>query len=234
MPAFRFLDLLRQAGAPRDPNPGFARLYVDADGVPRVRDGGEDSALAAGSSTASAVTLDPSVAGQTNVQDALAAVAGGGGLLKVVSVTLTDDEIKASAGSETTELFAPPGAGIIWLPLGGYAVSNIVTPYTNQDTLKEIVVGWDDDNEDATSPIFYVAAGASSVFLGMSSFVYLYPSMFQTVQTNGGASARFSPTAITNVNLALYVDNDGNGDFTGGDPANTLTIVLYYVEIVLP
>lgn len=48
MPAFRHIDLHRQAGDIRDPNPEFARLYVGADGTARVRSSGVDAALGSG------------------------------------------------------------------------------------------------------------------------------------------------------------------------------------------
>lgn len=89
MPAFRHVDLRRQAGDPRDPDPEYLRLYVDANGVPRVRYSDEDSALG-GAPTASAVTLDPAVVGQSNVQDALAAVAGGLRLVDLGVVNAVD------------------------------------------------------------------------------------------------------------------------------------------------
>jgi hypothetical protein len=150
----------------------------------------------------------------------------GGGLLRA-TITLTDAQIKAlpTAPNGTTELFATLGANKGYIIIGGYAVSNIVAPYTNQTNLQEIVIGWNNDNYDATGALHNSNGGPANI-LSASTVITLVPALAAVVPP---IQTYPVPTGdIFNKNLALYVSNGSDGDFTGGNAANTLKITVLY------
>jgi hypothetical protein len=67
-------------------------------------------------------------------------------------------------------------------------------------------------------------------FLGGSVQVFLGPSAFTS--TAGGFAHLQAPFNFVDESpVLLKADNGVSGDFTGGDPANALTVTLFYVEI---
>lgn len=144
---------------------------------------------------------------------------------------VTNAELLALEDGGTLEVFPPPGANKAYVVHGGFAYSHIVDPYTNQDELNEMVIGYDDDGYDATSTLAPLGAASPSALLSSSRFTIL--SQFYASFTSGQAGAFIPLAGMLNKNLALYLDNSNNGFLTGGHADNTLTIVLQvsYLEV---
>jgi len=162
------------------------------------------------------------------------------GQLFLATVTLTDAQIKALPTTSVT-LVAAPGVGQIILPLRGLLTTSFVAPYTNINAagaFLSIALGV----FPATNvPFSFIPNDAAIVAGSPTGFSDLFTSttpkrqdLVPWANTEGvdqwgpitGANAR---TTVDNQPLVIGVDNQGDGDLTGGDPANTLTVTGYYL-----
>lgn len=169
-----------------------------------------------------------------------------GGLL-VASIELTDAQIKALP-TTPVEIVAAPGAGLMLLPLvavfvcdaaaGAYTNFNV---YSSADPFaSSVYLAWDAliNFNDATGP----APLAGGFMAGAQKTVTFLTGLGSALLTGAGADVSGilgvgtgSPTTLGYENAALSVvgQNNAKGDFTGGDPANSLRVVAYYVVVPL-
>jgi len=154
---------------------------------------------------------------------------GGGGLFWQASVPLNNTQIKALptlANSQT--LVAAPGANRLVLPLA----CTFLTNYPDQiayDTINAaavLVLGYGVNVNPEIVP--FGGARPSAQFLG-NSFDITTMSWF-ALQTDFDGSY-FDAANATDKVLQLTINNQGDGDFTEGDAANTLTITTAYLVL---
>lgn len=160
----------------------------------------------------------------------------GGGLLLSATVTLTDAQIKALPTTGVAELVAAPGAGKKIVPsFATITCDTSANPYANVDAACYMPIALGNDDVEFLSTIQnYATASFSSADTLLSSGG---PRSFLLAQLPGAwavVGAAFTPQPIDggeNEALNLFCDNGGSGDFTGGDPANSLTVTVFYVVV---
>lgn len=167
------------------------------------------------------------------------------------SVTLTNAQIKALP-TTPVEIVPAPGVGRMVIPIVAVLSCDArAASYTNFHTttevnaapfLSSIYLAWDAANNfnDATGPAIVGYSDSSGGLLksqkvnvvilnGVSGgLLFVHPDAQADV---GGALD--ASTGYDNASLSVVGQNTALGDFTGGDPANTLTAtVLYAVAAV--
>lgn len=162
---------------------------------------------------------------------------GSGGSQPVLSrsITLTDAEIKALPTTFQT-IVPAPGVGFAIGYVGGFVVTewSVAHLYTNlsEDFPSSIVyLGYADDFQVAS-----LANEPHSVFGGAASSGALVSLPPYAAASNGDplqpwGSFISQAANVEDAPLKLIVYNTA-GDFTGGDPANTLTVTVLYT--ILP
>jgi hypothetical protein len=162
---------------------------------------------------------------------------GGGGVLSVASVKLTNAQVLALP-TTPVQLVAAPGAGKVLIPFLAVFYLDWTADYTNIDAHAVLKVGY----SPTGSLTFLVAfveianSGVSGVLAeGASNYAVLGP----TAIANGASSFVVAVSGSndepgqTNVALLLAATNALAGNFTGGDPANTLQVSVYYNTLTL-
>jgi hypothetical protein len=156
-----------------------------------------------------------------------------GGAVLAADVTLNNAAIIAASTAQTVELL-PAVADKWYMIVGGGVWSHIVSAYTNIAELKEMTIGYDNDNFDATFPVHGIIAGPNdNNLLDSSRYQAILPgSANQSAFNTGLLTYKGLPIdGIIGKNLALFIDNQ-NGDpdrtFTGGNAANTLKFRFFY------
>lgn len=146
-----------------------------------------------------------------------AASSSGGGSYLVAEVTLTDAQIKALP-TTPIELIAAPGAGkMISVLFINWKIDVTAGIYTNLGNTWDLRYGTASSGN--TPP--------SSAYLEDNSNVWvsqMYPDVSEEPQ---------NISVFNNKNLNLFYDNLGGGNLTGGNAANTLKIIVYYVVVDL-
>lgn len=182
---------------------------------------------AAGDPTFGPVSLTADVTG-------LLPYANGGTPLLLRTVTLTHAQIKALPTTSIL-LVGAPGAGVRLDLVSALIVTSFVAPYGNDDPFGYLVIqmGTGDfsnyvANDSTTAPVLtdftdlFVTNAESSVSLGSFTRV-------TTPTSEGwGNAAKVEGSNLNNQALNLSVNNNGAGDFTGGNVANMLKVFLLY------
>lgn len=169
-------------------------------------------------------------------------------------VPITNAQLKASVSTPIT-IVAAPGSGVRLKVLGvTYHLAASAGGYTNINTTyawmgllggPSFGAGWpavDGIANDSTVPTTPLAD--LTAFLGTGAD-YTYdvsvPQHAAISNPTGGVrewvvtSDQQVPTAdLDNQPIVFAIDNNGSGNLTGGNAANTLTVVLYYAREVLP
>jgi hypothetical protein len=152
---------------------------------------------------------------------------GGAGLAtSLASVTLTDEQIMALP-SVPYELAPAPGEGKSIIPGSILVIATGTGDYTNVDTNNIIIqftfgtvdtdhVNWCDMSQDL---------GVGLAHISIQNYIY------RGDMATGSLS--LPPALFDNMPLQLDVVNGELGNFTGGDPANTLKILVYYTILDL-
>jgi hypothetical protein len=158
--------------------------------------------------------------------EALAAADGGTAAQFWHQVVIDNDAIKVSP-TVLPVILPEYTEGCVLQIISAVAVSNIVVAYTNGETMVEVVLGWDDDNYDATVPWHIPGAPSLWALLDHSGYNTAVSGPMHVNGTFVNSTGGSAPIAsVQGKNLALFVDNGAGGNLTGGNAANTLTITI--------
>lgn len=159
---------------------------------------------------------------------------GGSGAILKSTTALTDAQIKALPTTPIT-LIAAPGASKITFPIAAFLRMHWVADYANIDAgaIVQILSGTQNVMnqllETAGSPVSGLLAGGgpdgTSGWIGAQSRSLAVPTAFHY-----GISYLYD-SDIANKPLNIAADNQGAGNFTGGNAGNVLTVTVLYTVI---
>lgn len=160
----------------------------------------------------------------------------------VATVTLTNDQIKALP-TTAIEIVAAPGANKVIFPIAAWLhLLNWAADYGNIGDASVLGVEYDGTANSPLSVLMESVNGEVSNllvdsashpgFLGIKNRVN---TVLPTVVTPSGVGQFVDDPGTINKSLKLYAVNSGSatGNFNGGDAANTLKVLVYYVVVDL-
>jgi hypothetical protein len=136
------------------------------------------------------------------------------------SLTLTDAQIKASPTTSQT-IVAAPGSGYGIVVLSGLFAITKTANYTNVNAgaIISLNASGMDYTTDENGDILSATSGTGRFAL-----------MFSIIN-----QAYFNAaTILDNVAVKVELSNNGAGDFTGGDAANSAIVTITYIVVKLP
>lgn len=150
---------------------------------------------------------------------------GGGGesLVQQASVTLTDAQIKALPTTEF-QIIAAPGADKVIIPLFALFRPTISVAYTGIDADAQLYLV----SSSWLTTIYNENLNDVSQLLGGSIWSFMGPNL----GVDAGGFLLSSQTGEES-NLPINLGASNGSDFTGGNAANTLTVVVLYVVVDL-
>lgn len=144
--------------------------------------------------------------------------------------TLTDAQIKALP-TTPVQLVAAPGAGKVIKLLGGmFKIDTTNGVYTNDNSYSStFFVSYESGGVQASNMIFLPEVNTNNIKISSLSQIVLPdgsdPTLFMVEQI-------YEASAIENKALTLQLNNTP-GNLTGGDPANTITVTVFYSMVDL-
>lgn len=164
------------------------------------------------------------------------------GGVKVVTVSVTDTQIKALPSSQV-ELIAAPGAGysigFVWALLqGNFAAGH----YTNVNAAAYGLITYGNGNQLSTfiandAGVMPVLGGFDAFFKSnnhVRAFLVPFAQEADPASTLWGSTALVDVVTEDNQPIDLRVDNNGSGNLTGGNSANVLTVTVAYTVVAVP
>lgn len=152
----------------------------------------------------------------------------------MADTTLTNAQIKGLGSATTVTVVSAPGAGKVIIPWGGFiTIDATAGAYTGVNASASISLAYN-GGSDASTPVAQAIGASLGVLLGANAEVTFAAFTTRTsVEAGGGATGSTVYDASEGENLPLGVTgwNGGDGDFTGGNAANTGRVkILYTIE----
>lgn len=147
---------------------------------------------------------------------------------------LTDAQVKGLPDSGGPLTIAPaPGAGKVAVPFGGLCYLDWTANYANVNGGCYFGFGWASSGWWASSVLYggaSVNARTTKLLANSADSIATFSAFnFITDDINeASALAGLTPAEVADAVIALVADNNGAGDFTGGDAANTLFVSVDY------
>lgn len=184
---------------------------LDVDDVEAITDNG--STLAASMVAVTFTITDSSF---------VSAVESPGALVKAYQVVLNHDNIIALP-TTPVDVTPTPDAGIVIVPLASTFSLAWTDDYASIDATASMHLTYDSGTEIAGSALLEDDDEVSALLAdGADAFATL------------AISKVVGPTADNSgVAVQLLIDNGMTGVLTGGDPANLLTVTVYYIEVAV-
>jgi hypothetical protein len=155
----------------------------------------------------------------------------GAGVVRMAGAILSNAEILALP-TTGIEIIPDPGPGRIFFGLGAFLHLNWFADYGNINVACLLSLG------SRTGSVLSIAAlteslGQVSGLLteGESASAFLGQRALGAAEVFGNSGSLDSD--IENVGFYLKANNEGDSDFSGGDPRNTLTVTVLYVPMEL-
>lgn len=169
---------------------------------------------------------------------------GGSSSVLAASVTLIDAQIKALP-TTGVEVAAAPGANKLLMPLAAYLLSDFAVAYsgiTANTNYPEIWVGQKEsggtvlaffiDEPDGPETALTLFLTSINTFGRVLWPLYTRLELQPTSYVGLGKALSPDPAGDGLIDLPLIIRGDNNGgNFTGGDPANTLKVTVLYTVL---
>jgi hypothetical protein len=167
-------------------------------------------------------------------RNALAGGGGGGGAISVASVNLTNAQVLALP-TTGVNVVAAPGANKLLFLFGAFMYLKWTADYTNIDANCILALGYGTRASSSGTGLLGSNDVSGLLAFGEDGTAFLpglgqVPALKTSVLGYGGLD---DPPNLVNQPLTLLASNGGEGDFTGGDPANTLQVSVFYSELTL-
>lgn len=152
-----------------------------------------------------------------------------GGSLLSATVTLTDAQIKALP-TTPIEVVAAPGAGKIVIPTQAVLYFDFTAQYTNINVAAYLGV-LQNGSSGLLSLLNEAIGSGVSTFLQYGEDAVATLTQPRILQSSAIAGHVNPASDMVNTSLRVEAFNDTDGNFTGGNAANTIKVTVYYIVV---
>lgn len=157
--------------------------------------------------------------------------------IKIATVTLTDSQIQ-TLPTIPVEIVAAPGSGKMVLPLYGVASLDWTANYTNINTAARLFIATTNAQNLILGDLVELVGNANVSGLlafGADALAFFPPRVVSNIDGSytRGVGGGWATSDFNDDGLSIGAANGGAGNFTDGDPANTLKVTVYYTVVDL-
>lgn len=156
------------------------------------------------------------------------------------TIVLTSSKIFTDAQAKTLpttplSIIAAPGVNRIIVPQSALILSNLTSIYTNIHINSVIYFKYTGTAQQVLIVGSEAAAGSvTSVLAVPINAVAIFPNrIFFTGVSTLDIDAAINQLDVINKGIELVIDNQGSGNLTGGNAANSLNVILCYAVVTI-